>query len=42
MSLVAIIALLVIVFYNDGALFMSIADRFTDLFTQRLREDGQL
>jgi hypothetical protein len=42
LGIVAIIALLFIFFYNDGAIFTSIADRFTDLFISRLREDGQL
>ena len=41
-GIVGIIALYFFFIYNDGAAFMSIADRLTDMFTEQLRQDGQL
>jgi hypothetical protein len=41
-GIVGIIALYYLFIYNDGAAFMSIADRFTDMFMEQLREDDQL
>ena len=40
-GIVGIIALYFFI-YNDGAAFMSIADQFTHMFTEQLRQDGQL
>jgi hypothetical protein len=41
-GIVGIIALYFFFIYNDGAAFMSIADRFTEMFLEQLRQDGQL
>ena len=41
-GIVGIIALYFFFIYNDGAAFMSIADRLTEMFTDQLRQDGQL
>ena len=42
LGILAIGALYYLFIYNDGAAFLSIADRLTDMFTEQLREDGQL
>ena len=41
-GIVGIIALYYFFIYNVGAAFMSIADRFTDMFLEQLRQDGHL
>ena len=40
-GLLAIIAIYILFIYNDGAVFMCIADRLADLFTERLLDDRQ-
>ena len=42
LGLLVIAAIYYLFLYNHGAAFMSIADRLTDMFIERLREDRQL
>jgi hypothetical protein len=42
LGILAIVALYYLFIYNDAAAFLSIAERLSDMFTQQLRQDGQL
>jgi hypothetical protein len=42
LGILAIVALYYLFIYNDWAAFLSIADRLSHMFTQQLRQDGQL
>ena len=42
LGILAIVALYYLFIYNDAAAFLSLAERLSEMFTQQLRQDGQL